>query len=84
MKTDLREILASLEHEQWMTWAKNLELNEPRLSKRRIKQWKKYMVPYEELKENIKDEDRVWADKVLHILKVYEINTKSICGEDEK
>ncbi|MFH0868994.1 MAG: NUDIX hydrolase [archaeon] len=54
----LRENLASLEHEQWMHWSK--EKGEIELQH--------LYVPYTQLPEEKKEQDRVWADKVLKLL----------------
>lgn len=60
-----RERLAVLEHEQWMRWASAVF---PEVSDERQLRWKRYLVPYEELAEQVKDHDREWADKVLDIV----------------
>jgi len=54
------EMLASLEHEQWIHYNKGLpqEFQKPQL-------W----IPYEELLEEQKEIDRVFARKVLHFLR---------------
>jgi len=58
----LLERIARLEHEQWMAWSKDVasEVNPERRAR-----WQKYWVPYEDLPEDIKELDRVWARKVL-------------------
>lgn len=58
----LRETLAMLEHQQWAYWARAV-MSE--VSLERQERWKKYLVPYQELSEDVKDFDRKWADKVL-------------------
>jgi len=54
------EMLASLEHEQWIQWNKAMtkEFQKPQL-------W----IPYEELLDEQKEKDRVFARKVLELLK---------------
>jgi len=64
----LREKLAELEHKQWMHWAKNI-LDTENISKERKRRWKKYFCDYKDLPEDIKDQDRIWADKVLETFK---------------
>jgi hypothetical protein len=64
---DLRELLAALEHEQWMAWANHIMDTEP-ISEERKNRWQHFMVPYADLDEITKEFDRVWADRVLHIL----------------
>ena len=61
------EYLASLEHEQWMQWAKTLMLEEA-ITIERKERWWSCMKPYAELTEEQKEHDRVWARKVLAIL----------------
>ena len=62
----LREKLAELEHEQWMEWSKEISRKEE-LSIERLKRWQNLWKPYNELPEVEKEQDRVWADKVLAI-----------------
>ena len=64
---DLLERLAELEHEQWMAWAKRIMEAEP-ISEERQQRWQKYMVPYAELPEEVKEQDREWARKVLAVM----------------
>jgi len=68
LQKDLYEELASLEHEQWMDWAKNIAETE-KITPERLKRWKEDLfVPYEELPEEEKKKDRVWVNKVLKII----------------
>ena len=60
----LIEDLADLEHQQWMLWSKEIASKE-KLSKKRLKRWKKLWKPYKELTEKEKEQDRIWAKKVL-------------------
>ena len=69
----LREELASLEHEQWVKWSQSLIRSGEEINPEKIKRWQKLWVPYEKLSESMKDKDREWADRVLHVLEVYEI-----------
>lgn len=69
-KQDLIEKLAELEHEQWMEWAKNISSKE-NISEERLKRWKTLYVPYDDLSEEMKEEDRKWARKVVKILQSY-------------
>jgi len=68
---DVFEKLAALEHEQWMEWSRSVALE---VSDKRRRRWEKYWVPYAELDESVKDWDRVWAKKVLKILKAKKIS----------
>jgi len=79
MSKDLLEKLADLEHEQWIIWSKSVarEVHQTRRSR-----WGKYWIPYEDLPEEVKEQDRVWARKILelpeikHMLELEEENAK--------
>lgn len=60
------ERLARLEHEQWMTWAQAV-MGE--VSPERRERWQRYMVPYDQLPEEVREQDRVWARRVLATLR---------------
>jgi len=64
---DLIEELASLEHDQWISWAKDIIKNED-ISPELAARWKKLFVPYDELSEEEKDKDRKWAKKVMNFI----------------
>jgi len=66
---ELREKLAELEHEQWMVWSKSIAQVSLPIEIR--KRWQKCWKPYNELTEQQKDQDRVWADKVLDLVADY-------------
>lgn len=66
-QNDLLESLASLEHDQWVEWAKNIIKSE-NISKERVERWKKLFVPYENLSDDMKEKDREWGRKVLSII----------------
>ncbi len=59
---EIREGLAKLEHDQWVEWSKAVA---PEVSPERRERWKKLWIPYSELTEEQKDQDRVWADKSI-------------------
>ncbi len=65
----LRELLASIEHDQWISWSKALVATEL-LSPERIERWKSLWVPYDELSECDKQSDRDWADVVLDVIDI--------------
>lgn len=67
-RIEFLEEIADLEHQQWVSWAKALLKKEPGISKERQERWKKLFVPYQELTEGSKEQDRVYARKVLKIL----------------
>lgn len=72
----LAEKLAELEHEQWMEWSKSVagEVSESRLAR-----WELYWVPYNELSEAVKEQDRIWARKVLQVIdKHFEEDAKKL------
>jgi len=77
MKEELTEKLAELEHIQWSNWTEyflnnfvdkdtgviNLDL---------AVRWKRQCATkYSELTEKEKDSDRIWADKVIKLIKEY-------------
>ena len=64
MVENILEKLAELEHDQWIEWSKDIASKES-LSKERINRWKKYWVPYSELTEEVKEQDRKYARKVM-------------------
>jgi hypothetical protein len=63
----LLEALAALEHDQWVEWSKSIAKSE-KLSPERMARWEKLWVPYDQLTEEQKEQDRVWARKVLDII----------------
>lgn len=60
------ERLAALEHEQWVVWSKDLAEKE-HISPERLARWAKYWVPYEQLPEDVKDQDRELAVRILEL-----------------
>ena len=70
--SDLVELLAALEHEQWAHWMKYLfsQLEGGKIPEYYIKRWQNQMkTPYENLCEKEKQSDRVWAHRTLAQLK---------------
>jgi len=61
------EALAELEHDQWVSWAKNIIESET-ITPERTERWKEMFVPYADLSEEDKDKDREWARKVMTII----------------
>jgi hypothetical protein len=61
------ELLADLEHKQWMKWAESMVKTE-NLSQKRKDRWVTMFSPYEDLPEKIKDYDREWARKIIAVL----------------
>jgi hypothetical protein len=62
------EELASLEHDQWQGWAKAILKKEPSITEDRRKRWEKLFVPYSELSDKSKEQDRRYARRVLEII----------------
>lgn len=68
----LLEDLAALEHRQWQDWALNILDSEEDISEARKERWRRLaFTPYSELTEKEKDQDRVYAKKVLLIVNKY-------------
>lgn len=76
----LREWLSEQEHIQWEFWSKEIskELQEIKVLcyagktkeaiqkiNYRLNRWEKFWKPYNKLTQEIKEYDRVWADKIL-------------------
>jgi hypothetical protein len=61
----LLERLAEIEHEQWMAWSQVIAAE---VSEERRQRWQEQWVPYHDLPEELKEQDRVWARKVLALL----------------
>jgi hypothetical protein len=56
------ERVAVVEHDQWVEWSKSVA---PEVTPDRRARWQKYWVPYEDLPEDVKELDRIWARKAL-------------------
>ncbi|QIC06129.1 hypothetical protein GOP56_11220 [Brevibacillus sp. 7WMA2] len=65
MTKEIIEKLADLEHEQWVKWSKSVAHE---VSLERRERWQAYWIPYSALSEEIKEQDRVWARKVLEVI----------------
>ncbi|HEY7153242.1 MAG TPA: hypothetical protein VH575_04710 [Gemmataceae bacterium] len=66
MDDSLLERLAELEHEQWMAWSQSVAAE---VSAERRQRWQTCWVSYQDLPEEVKELDRVWARKVLETLR---------------
>ena len=64
MNESILEKLAELEHEQWIYWRKEIEKHYPKMHRSEFANLK-----YSQLPEHQKEADRLWARKVLTILK---------------
>lgn len=76
---ELIEEIAALEHEQWITWSKAVA---DEVGDERRERWEKYWVPYEELSEEIKEHDRVWARKIIALCEGETEDLDKWIGED--
>ena len=65
MNDSVLERLAALEHEQWMAWSQSVAAE---VSAERRQRWQSCWVPYEDLPDEVKEEDRLSARKVLAAL----------------
>jgi hypothetical protein len=61
-RDNLLELLAELEHEQWVAWSKTVASE---VSEERRRRWQAFWIPYRDLPDDVKEQDRVWARKVL-------------------
>ena len=67
LRGELRELLATLAHEQWSGWTEYMLAN---MDEVHIKGWKRQIATlYEDLSEPEKDSDRKEADRVLAVLR---------------
>lgn len=68
-RSEMIDLLARIEHEQWAQWARYLlwsENGEPNISAERRKRWEKLInTDYSDLSEEWKLYDRIYANKVL-------------------
>lgn len=67
MNNNLLEKLSEIEHDQWMEWSKDIASKE-KISEERKKRWEKLWVPYSELTEEVKEQDRKYARKVIEAI----------------
>jgi hypothetical protein len=64
----LVDLLAQLEHQQWIEWSKTIAKTE-KISKSRLQRWNLCWKSYWSLPEETKEQDRKWARKVLKIVR---------------
>ena len=71
MTTDeLVEALAEIEHAQWMHWSKTVAANVTVATRDK---WQRSWVDYTELSDELKEADRVWARKVVSLLREHKL-----------
>lgn len=63
---DLVEALAKIEHDQWMHWSQAAAADVPPTIRAK---WQGSWVGYDELPDELKEADRMWAHKVVTLLR---------------
>jgi len=63
---DLIEALAEIQHQQWAHWSQAVASEASAATQSK---WQRSWVPYSELTEELKESDRVWARKVMNLLR---------------
>jgi hypothetical protein len=63
---DLVEALAKIEHTQWMHWSQAVAAEVNTMTRDK---WQRSWVDYADLTEELKEADRVWARKVVMLLR---------------
>ena len=63
---NLVEALAELEHAQWMHWSQTVATDVTPATRAK---WQRSWVEYAQLTEELKEADRVWARKVVTLLR---------------
>jgi hypothetical protein len=63
---ELVEALAEIEHAQWLHWSQAVAVD---VSATTRDKWQRSWVDYGELTDDLKEADRVWARKVLTLLR---------------
>jgi hypothetical protein len=63
---ELVEALAEIEHAQWLHWSQAVAVDVTAATRDK---WRRSWVAYDELRDDMKEVDRVWARKVLTLLR---------------
>ncbi len=67
---EILEKLAELEHEQWKHWTKSLyKYHRKEVSHDLMSKWVQNWAPYNMLSNDEQEKDRIWARKVIELLK---------------
>jgi hypothetical protein len=72
---ELIEKLSALEHDQWIQYSRSIyrqikqSTSRDNLPKRGADKWQSKWKPYDLLSESEKDKDRIWAKKLLEIIR---------------
>ena len=61
------EKLAAANHDRWVHWTKRLAATED-IPPKLIDHWRKFWVSYEQLSEDAKEPERIWARKALQAM----------------
>ena len=81
---ELIEKLSALEHDQWVQYSKSVykqirqSASREDLLKKAADKWLPKWEPYDLLSESEKDKDRIWANKVLEIIRSNEQSLKAL------
>ncbi len=65
-EAELIEALAELEHEQWQHWSQAIAASVPPPTRMR---WEASWQPYASMTDDLKELDRIWARKVVRLLR---------------
>jgi hypothetical protein len=69
MSDKLEQLSEYIHEEMWTKWAKIMLDQEPNISEERRKRWnEECFIPYNELTEEMKEIDRIFARKILAIM----------------
>ena len=63
---ELVEALSEIEHAQWMHWSQAVAAD---VTAGKRQKWQRSWVDYAELTDDLKEADRVWARKVVTLLR---------------
>ena len=81
---ELIEKLSALEHDQWVQYSRSIyrqieqSTSRDDLLKKGADKWQSKWKPYDLLSESEKDKDRIWANKVLEIIRSNERYTTAL------
>jgi hypothetical protein len=67
---ELIEALAEIEHAQWMHWSQAVAGNVAAATRDK---WQRSWVDYAELPDELKEADRVWARKVVSLIRQHKL-----------
>lgn len=68
----LLEKLADIEHQQWIHWSRGIAYGNEKITQERLDRWNQlWKIPYSALPEDLKQHDRVWARKMLEVLRTH-------------